>query len=93
MQWLPPPIPEKQRDADEQIAIDLGDEYEQALNTASQDEIIDLAGNFLHTYILYITGSRLFPSGVGRGQLFYCNEDMNAYSLVARDVLRPGRVE
>ncbi|KAJ8727378.1 hypothetical protein PYW07_001497 [Mythimna separata] len=41
--WIPPPVPEKQRDADEQISIDLGDEYEQALTDASQEEIIDLA--------------------------------------------------
>ncbi|XP_050562373.1 tropomodulin-1 isoform X2 [Spodoptera frugiperda] len=41
--WIPPPAPEKVRDADEQISIDLGDEYEQALTDASQEEIIDLA--------------------------------------------------
>ncbi|XP_073942715.1 LOW QUALITY PROTEIN: tropomodulin [Choristoneura fumiferana] len=41
--WMPPPPPERLRDADEQISIDLGDEYEQALGTASQEEIIDLA--------------------------------------------------
>ena len=47
-QWIPPPVPEKQRDADEQISIDLGDEYEQALTDASQEEIIDLAGEALY---------------------------------------------
>lgn len=31
-------------DAAEQIAIDMGDEYEKALCDASQEEIIDLAG-------------------------------------------------
>ncbi|XP_045469427.1 tropomodulin-1 isoform X2 [Harmonia axyridis] len=41
--WIPPPQPMKEQEADEQIAIDLGDEYEQALSSASQDEIIDLA--------------------------------------------------
>ncbi|XP_041970244.1 tropomodulin-1 isoform X1 [Aricia agestis] len=41
--WIPPPQPEKMRDAEEQIAIDLGDEYEQALTGATQEEIIDLA--------------------------------------------------
>lgn len=41
--WIPPPPPEKVRDAEEQINIDLGDEYEQALGTATQEEIIDLA--------------------------------------------------
>ncbi|XP_048007503.1 tropomodulin-1 isoform X2 [Leguminivora glycinivorella] len=41
--WIPPPPPERTREADEQISIDLGDEYEQALGTASQEEIIDLA--------------------------------------------------
>ena len=44
LQWIPPPVPEKVRDAEEQITIDLGDEYEQALTSASQEEIIDLAG-------------------------------------------------
>lgn len=34
----------KEKEADEQIAIDLGEEYEQALSAASQEEIIDLAG-------------------------------------------------
>ncbi|XP_013164667.1 PREDICTED: tropomodulin-1 isoform X2 [Papilio xuthus] len=41
--WIPPPPPEKVRDAEEQITIDLGDEYEQALTSATQEEIIDLA--------------------------------------------------
>lgn len=42
--WIPPPPNAAQVDADEKIAIDLGDEYEQALTDASQEEIIDLAG-------------------------------------------------
>ncbi|XP_023934672.2 tropomodulin-1 isoform X1 [Bicyclus anynana] len=41
--WIPPPPPEKIREADEQITIDLGDEYETALTAATQEEIIDLA--------------------------------------------------
>jgi len=41
--WIPPPPPAKEQEAGEQIAIDLGDEYENALNEATQDEIIDLA--------------------------------------------------
>jgi hypothetical protein len=50
-QWIPPPPPEKMRDAEEQISIDLGDEYEQALTGASQEEIIDLAGQYhIHNY-------------------------------------------
>lgn len=41
-----PPLQDnaKEKDAEEQIAIDLGEEYEQALSSATQDEIIDLAG-------------------------------------------------
>lgn len=31
-------------DDDEEIGIDLGDEYDQVLTNASQEEIIDLAG-------------------------------------------------
>lgn len=34
----------KEKEAEEQIAIDLGEEYEQALSAATQEEIIDLAG-------------------------------------------------
>ncbi|XP_063707090.1 tropomodulin-1 isoform X2 [Culicoides brevitarsis] len=41
--WVPPPPEEKYQKADEQIAIDLGDEYETALSNATQEEIIDLA--------------------------------------------------
>jgi tropomodulin len=41
--WIPPPQPQNMIDAEEQIAIDLGDEYEQALTDATQEEIIDLA--------------------------------------------------
>lgn len=33
---------------EDKIAIDLDDEYGDALNTASQEEIIDLAGIYLH---------------------------------------------
>jgi tropomodulin len=40
---VPPPIDENQRIAEEGIAIDMGDEYEQALTDATQEEIIDLA--------------------------------------------------
>ncbi|XP_014255252.1 tropomodulin-1 isoform X3 [Cimex lectularius] len=41
--WIPPPVSVKLKEAEEQIAIDLGDEYEQALSDATQEEIIDLA--------------------------------------------------
>ncbi|EAT41308.1 AAEL007029-PB [Aedes aegypti] len=41
--WIPPPMERKLQEAAEQIAIDMGDEYEQALNDATQEEIIDLA--------------------------------------------------
>lgn len=48
-QWVPPPQENiKEKEADEQIAIDLGEEYEQALSTATQEEIIDLAGKLDH---------------------------------------------
>lgn len=44
-QWIPPPQENvKEKEAEEQIAIDLGEEYEHALSTATQEEIIDLAG-------------------------------------------------
>lgn len=41
--WIPPPQEARMQAAEEQIAIDLGDEYEQALTDATQEEIIDLA--------------------------------------------------
>ncbi|KAG8230713.1 hypothetical protein J437_LFUL009857 [Ladona fulva] len=40
--WVPPENIQ-QKEIEEQIAIDLGDEYETALSTATQEEIIDLA--------------------------------------------------
>lgn len=41
--WIPPePLP-SEKEAEEQITIDMGEEYEQALNDATQEEIIDLA--------------------------------------------------
>lgn len=49
------------REAEEQIAIDMGDEYESALTDATQEEIIDLAGEFyiypqfyMYTYTHFI---------------------------------------
>lgn len=44
--WVPPPKAEAPKNSDETIEldIDLGDEYEMALNSASTDEIVDLAG-------------------------------------------------
>ncbi|KAL0270535.1 UNVERIFIED_CONTAM: hypothetical protein PYX00_007919 [Menopon gallinae] len=41
--WVPPPPPPGTVSAEEEISIDLGDEYEQALTDATQEEIIDLA--------------------------------------------------
>lgn len=41
--WIPPPQSQAMQDAEEQIAIDMGEEYEQALSDATQEEIIDLA--------------------------------------------------
>ncbi|XP_049817616.1 tropomodulin isoform X2 [Aethina tumida] len=41
--WVPPPPAASEQEAEEKIAVDLGEEYEQALSGASQEEIIDLA--------------------------------------------------
>ncbi|KRG01591.1 uncharacterized protein Dmoj_GI24865, isoform K [Drosophila mojavensis] len=41
--WVPPPRDARDIEAEEQIAIDMGEEYEHALNDATQEEIIDLA--------------------------------------------------
>ncbi|XP_026477306.1 tropomodulin isoform X3 [Ctenocephalides felis] len=41
--WIPPPESAKVKEIEEEIAIDLGDEYETALSDATQEEIIDLA--------------------------------------------------
>ncbi|XP_067617124.1 tropomodulin-like isoform X4 [Eurosta solidaginis] len=41
--WVPPPRDASDVAAEEQIAIDLGEEYEHALSDATQEEIIDLA--------------------------------------------------
>lgn len=53
-QWVPPPQENaKEKEAEEQIAIDLGEEYEQALSAATQEEIIDLAGNHSFSKIVH----------------------------------------
>ncbi|CAG0880579.1 unnamed protein product [Cyprideis torosa] len=39
--WIPPPQPMTKQE--EEIRIDLGDEYEQALSGANDDELVDLA--------------------------------------------------
>ncbi|KAM8706631.1 hypothetical protein ACLKA7_010833 [Drosophila subpalustris] len=41
--WVPPPRDARELEVEEQIAIDMGEEYEHALNDATQEEIIDLA--------------------------------------------------
>ncbi|XP_055851236.1 titin isoform X5 [Episyrphus balteatus] len=41
--WVPPPRDDRELAAEEQIAIDMGEEYEHALSDATQEEIIDLA--------------------------------------------------
>ncbi|XP_058817068.1 tropomodulin isoform X4 [Topomyia yanbarensis] len=41
--WIPPPQEQRMQEAADQIAIDLGEEYEHALTDATQEEIIDLA--------------------------------------------------
>lgn len=46
-----PPQNSNQKGENEKIKIDLDDEYEVALNNASQEEIIDLAG--LYTYFKF----------------------------------------
>lgn len=51
--WSPPPPDSQQRDAEERIAIDMGDEYEQALTDATQEEIIDLAGIYFEFFKRY----------------------------------------
>ncbi|XP_032596667.1 tropomodulin isoform X6 [Drosophila grimshawi] len=41
--WVPPPRDARDIEVEEQIAIDMGEEYEHALSDATQEEIIDLA--------------------------------------------------
>lgn len=57
--WVPPPRDTRELEAEEQIAIDMGEEYEQALSDATQEEIIDLAG--MHIFlILFCKGLKQF---------------------------------
>lgn len=37
----------REQEADEQISIDMGEEYDTALSSATQEEIIDLAGTYI----------------------------------------------
>ena len=41
---MPPPPPEAEQRAEEQVALDMGDEYESALADATESEMVDLAG-------------------------------------------------
>lgn len=41
--WVAPPPPLAEQLADEQVELDMGDEYESALSDAKENEIIDLA--------------------------------------------------
>ncbi|XP_043218306.1 tropomodulin-like isoform X4 [Amphibalanus amphitrite] len=41
--WVPPPPPAEEQRADEQVALDMGDEYESALADATESEMVDLA--------------------------------------------------
>ncbi|XP_071523948.1 tropomodulin-1 isoform X9 [Panulirus ornatus] len=44
--WVPPPPPEPQEDEDaaaQEVEVDLDEEFASVLNTASEDEIVDLA--------------------------------------------------
>lgn len=50
---MPPPPSAKEQEAQEQITIDMGDEYEHALSDATQEEIIDLAGKISVKYFFY----------------------------------------
>ena len=43
--WNPPSKPKPVYDDDIEISLDLGDEVEVALSSASTEEIVDLAGN------------------------------------------------
>ncbi len=44
--WVPPPAPttSKKDENPVNVSLDLGEEYEVALNEATPDEIVDLAG-------------------------------------------------
>lgn len=53
LQWIAPETNGKSEHEDK-IAIDLDDEYGDALNNASQEEIIDLAGKYYLLYYLYL---------------------------------------
>ena len=44
LQWIPPPPPLAEQRLEEEIALDLGDEYESALGEANENELVDLAG-------------------------------------------------
>lgn len=53
LQWVAPETNGKTEHEDK-IAIDLDDEYGDALNDASQEEIIDLAGIYTFIFIIYL---------------------------------------
>ena len=46
LQWIAPEVPVVSTREDEGVSFNLDAEYEQALGTASEEELVDLAGNF-----------------------------------------------
>ena len=59
-QWVAPPPPEPQDDDDaiaQEVEVDLDEEFASVLNTATEDEIVDLAGEYLP--LRYINDAKL----------------------------------
>ena len=57
--WIPPERPMTKQE--EEIAVDLGDEYENALEAASEEELVDLAGmtcDVYHGFPCYVESSQ-----------------------------------
>lgn len=64
LQWVPPET-NGTTEHEDKIAIDLDDEYGDALNGASQEEIIDLAG--IYTKLIFLH--------------FICTSSINLYKM------------
>jgi hypothetical protein len=46
LQWIAPEEPVLSTREDEGVSFNLDAEYEQALGTATEEELVDLAGNY-----------------------------------------------
>lgn len=64
-QWIAPELPPPPQRDDDGVSFNLDEEYEQALGTATEEELVDLAGTLdIFLCLYFFSGPFLSPSDV-----------------------------